>query len=581
MPIRTPAAQVAGVTVRVLYHERNRGKGAALQTGLAVAGGDVIVVQDADLEYDPEDWGQMYDLIAVRKVADVVYGSRFYGRPHRSLYFHHYLGNRLISFLFNVLYNQTLTDVEVGYKMFSREVKDSLHITCDDFGFEIQISAQISLARQWRIYEMGIQYFGRTYAEGKKINWKDGVRALWYMLRFRFERPTTHVSPRPVSAVFSFALFGLLLAAFATSPVITSYDSRWSVHTAMSFLLGHGGDLTEYLPIIKKENFYSIEYPDGRPRTRYPIGTALLATPFVAVSALLRPHFAEDLRTRIPIRTEQFIASIIGATAGVIFFTVMLSQFESVAIALASTFIFAFGTSIWSTATRALWQHGPLVLMLVIAMLLLVRARRRPELIQYLSLPLAIAYVIRPTAIVPIAMLSIYVLLMHRRWFVKYVGWSLLVAVPWIAYNLTIYGWILSPYYVGEAFSQQTRFAEGLLGNLFSPSRGLFVFSPVLLFALSGFVLSLRDPAQRALNITYGAIVVAHSIVDWRGVDVVGRPFVRPALHDRYRSVPSVLHGFQLPFAGCVRSARADGGVGSRRGSGADERIHSRARCAT
>ena len=150
---------VAGVTVRVLYHERNRGKGAALQTGLAVAGGDVIVVQDADLEYDPEDWGQMYDLIAVRKVADVVYGSRFYGRPHRSLYFHHYLGNRLISFLFNVLYNQTLTDVEVGYKMFSREVKDSLHITCDDFGFEIQISAQISLARQWRIYEMGISIF--------------------------------------------------------------------------------------------------------------------------------------------------------------------------------------------------------------------------------------------------------------------------------------------------------------------------------------------------------------------------------------------------------------------------------------
>ena len=332
------------------------------------------------------------------------------------------------------------------------------------------------------------------------------------MLRFRFERPATHVSPRPVSAVFSFALFGLLLAAYATSPVITSYNSRWSVHTAMSFLLGHGGDLTKYLPIIKKENFYSIEYPDGRPRTRYPIGTALLATPFVAVSALLRPHFAEICAPAFRSGPNSSLPAL-SARPPVSYFFVMLFQFESVAIALASTFIFAFGTSIWSTATRALWQHGPLVLMLVIAMLLLVRARRRPELIQYLSLPLAIAYVIRPTAIVPIAMLSIYVLLIDRRWFVKYVGWSLLVAVPWIAYNLTIYGWILSPYYVGEAFSQQTQFAEGLLGNLFSPSRGLFVFSPVLLFALSGFVLSLRDPAQRALNITYGAIVVAHSIV--------------------------------------------------------------------
>src|ERR1017187_1851767 len=126
--------------------------------------------------------------------------------------------------------------------------------------------------------------------------------------------------------ILSVALFAFLLAVFAASPVITSTDSRWSIHTAMSFAKGHGGDLTEYLPIIAKQKFYSIEYPDGRPRTRYPIGTALLATPFVAVTALLHPHFAEDVRTRIPIRTEHFIASSIGATAGVIFFTVMLSQ---------------------------------------------------------------------------------------------------------------------------------------------------------------------------------------------------------------------------------------------------------------
>jgi glycosyltransferase involved in cell wall biosynthesis len=183
-----PGVQDLGVIVRTAYHERNSGKGAALQSGLAIATGDVLVIQDADLEYDPEDWAEMYDLIAVRKVADVVYGSRFYGRPHRSLYFHHYLGNRVISLLFNALYNQTLTDIEVCYKMFTREVKDSLRITCNDFGFEVQISAQISLARRWRIYEVGIRYFGRTYAEGKKINWKDGLKALWYLLRFRFDR---------------------------------------------------------------------------------------------------------------------------------------------------------------------------------------------------------------------------------------------------------------------------------------------------------------------------------------------------------------------------------------------------------
>jgi glycosyltransferase involved in cell wall biosynthesis len=175
------------VTIRPLYHEHNMGKGGALQTGLAVVSGDTIVIQDGDLEYDPQDWATMYDLIAVRKVADVVYGSRFYGRPHRSLYFHHYVANRFISGLFNLLYNQTLSDIEVCYKMFTREVNDSLRITCNDFGCEVQITAQIALSRRWRIYELGIQYFGRTYAEGKKIDWKDGMKALWYLVKFRFQ----------------------------------------------------------------------------------------------------------------------------------------------------------------------------------------------------------------------------------------------------------------------------------------------------------------------------------------------------------------------------------------------------------
>jgi glycosyltransferase involved in cell wall biosynthesis len=181
----TPAA-TGGSSIEVLYHDKNQGKGGALRTAMAKAGGDVIVIQDADFEYDPQDWTQMYNLIAVRKVADVVYGSRFYGRPHRSLFFHHFMANRLISFLFNVLYNQTLTDIEVCYKMFTREVAKKLTITCNDFGIEVEVSAQIARNRRLRIYEVGICYYGRTYIEGKKINWRDGVKALWYLLKFRF-----------------------------------------------------------------------------------------------------------------------------------------------------------------------------------------------------------------------------------------------------------------------------------------------------------------------------------------------------------------------------------------------------------
>jgi glycosyltransferase involved in cell wall biosynthesis len=174
------------ITIEPLYHERNRGKGAALRTGFAAVRGDVVVIQDADLEYDPQDWAAMYDLIAVRKVADVVYGSRFHGRAHRSLYFHHYLANRLISLIFNVLYNQTLSDIETCYKMMTADVARSLQLSADDFGAEVEISANIARQRKLRIYELGITYYGRSYDEGKKINWKDGVKALWYLLKFRF-----------------------------------------------------------------------------------------------------------------------------------------------------------------------------------------------------------------------------------------------------------------------------------------------------------------------------------------------------------------------------------------------------------
>jgi glycosyltransferase involved in cell wall biosynthesis len=177
------------VTILPIYHERNRGKGGGLQTGFAAASGDVLVIQDADLEYDPNDWAQMYDLIAIRKVADVVFGSRFYGRPHRSLFFHHYLANRLISFLFNLLFNQTLTDIETCYKMMTTRVSRSLRLSANDFGIEVEISAQIARQRSLRIYELGISYYGRTYAEGKKINWKDGLRALWYVFKYRFLYP--------------------------------------------------------------------------------------------------------------------------------------------------------------------------------------------------------------------------------------------------------------------------------------------------------------------------------------------------------------------------------------------------------
>ena len=319
-------------------------------------------------------------------------------------------------------------------------------------------------------------------------------------------------APKPLKApagvALSFGIFAILLAIYALSTMRTSFDSRWSLHTAMSLVRGHGGDLTEYMPALKRHDFYAIEYPGGRPRTYFPIGVSILAMPAVAIASWVRPAFFAELQDNVLDGFEKVVASIIGAMAALIFFWLVYGQFESLRTALAGTVIFALGTSMWSTATRALWQHGPLVLMFTIVMLLMVRARRRPVLIQYSGLALAMAFIIRPTAAVAIVIISIYVLAFHRAWFLRYIGWAMVVAIPWIVFNYSIYGAMLPPYYAASRLAAPSSFTAGLLGILFSPSRGFLVFTPVMIFAISGFVLSLREPEQRPLQIAFGIIVV-------------------------------------------------------------------------
>ena len=172
---------------RVILHERNRGKGAALRSGFAAATGDMVVVQDADLEYDPNEYGRLVRPILEGK-ADVVFGSRFVGgEAHRVLYFWHSVGNGLLTLLSNMFTNLNLTDMETCYKVFRRELIQSIRIEEDRFGFEPEITAKVARAGA-RIYEVGISYSGRTYAEGKKIKWKDGVRALYCIVKYNIAR---------------------------------------------------------------------------------------------------------------------------------------------------------------------------------------------------------------------------------------------------------------------------------------------------------------------------------------------------------------------------------------------------------
>jgi len=177
---------IEGVLARVIFQDRNQGKGAALRSGFAVATKDIVIIQDADFEYDPHDYPIMIEPI-VNGRADVVYGSRFKGnRPHRVLYFWHRMGNGLLTFMSNMFTNLNLSDMETGYKAFRREIIQSIKIEEDRFGFEPEITAKIARGK-YRIYEVGIAYFGRTYAEGKKIGWKDGMWAIWCILKYNLQ----------------------------------------------------------------------------------------------------------------------------------------------------------------------------------------------------------------------------------------------------------------------------------------------------------------------------------------------------------------------------------------------------------
>jgi hypothetical protein len=308
-------------------------------------------------------------------------------------------------------------------------------------------------------------------------------------------------------------VFLVVWAIHSLSPVRTSTDSMWSIHTAVSIIDRGNTNLDAYRDRFDP-NRPAIEEVNGHYYTIYPLGASLIAVPFVlvlerAVIPLVRlvPRFrtigsnpvsgagllpAADYIVQKHARIEVLIASAIVALTAVFVYLIGRRGLGP-GLALLLTLVFAFGTSAWSVASRALWQHGPAMLMLAVVIYIILRAKTSPGIIQYAGLPLAFSFVIRPTNAVPIILFTIYVFLKYRNYLLRFLLWSLPVAVPFFAYNFAVYHAPLSSYYHGLRASSPAVFFEGLAAHLIRTGRGLFVFSPVLLFAFYGVFLKVRD----------------------------------------------------------------------------------------
>jgi len=338
---------------------------------------------------------------------------------------------------------------------------------------------------------------------------------------------------------FSIAiLLGLVvLVSYTNSQVITSYDSCWSIHIAMSILKKGDTNLDEYKELILPDD-YRVEQINQHFYPFFPIGTPLLSVPFVFIADKLSgPLFSIDNLSEYLVEQrpytdpivqdiERFSASFIVVLTVILIFLIA-QRYLGVNRATLLALVFSFGTSAWSTASRALWQHGPSMFMLTVAVYIILLARDKPSLVQFSSVPLACSYIIRPTNSLSILLLTILVLVQHRRYFLQYCFWASVVAIPFLLHNYSIYGDFLSPYYSPQRVARSSHFSEALIGNLFSPSRGLFIFSPVLLFSIYGGILKVKRRDWNGLDFCLAGIVTLHwiaisSFPHWYGGYSVG-----------------------------------------------------------
>ena len=314
----------------------------------------------------------------------------------------------------------------------------------------------------------------------------------------------------------SATLFAIILIGYVLSGNRAPFDSALYLHTALSLVREGNTDLNEYPEMIAKV-WWPPDRVDGHYYDTAPIGTPVLAVPIMwaidrAWALLGWGDYQNYLEHNFPVDLQSIIASVVMAVTAVLLYHIARRWLTRPYAALL-TLIFAFGTTAWSVVSRTLWQHGPSMLLLTIALLLVIQAEGQPSRVQYVGLIAALAYVTRPTDSIVVIAYTLFVLLFYQRWLWRYLAWAAAVVVPFIAYSLTTYHTLLPPYY--RAFTQLSgaTFFEALIGQWLSPSRGLLIFSPILILAIIGVVLKIRHREWQQLDSLLLSIIGLHWIV--------------------------------------------------------------------